>query len=125
MAENTGQRLSKVAKELNVSISTITEFLKGKGHQIENNPMTKISPEQYSLLSKEYQSEKAAKEEAKQISSSTTLRIKKDAVLLTEEPKKAEDKKQEKEEVVVKQHVLIYISIRVLESMLYHQRKLS
>ena len=102
MTENTGQRLSKVAKELNVSISTISEFLKGKGHQIENNPMTKISPEQYSLLSKEYQSEKAAKEEAKQISSSTTLRIKKDAVLLTEEPKKTEDKTQKKEEVPVK-----------------------
>jgi translation initiation factor IF-2 len=102
MAENTGQRLSKVAKELNVSISTISEFLKGKGHQIENNPMTKISPEQYSLLSKEYQSEKAAKEEAKQISSSTTSRIKKDAVILTEESKKTEDKIQEKEEVFVK-----------------------
>ena len=53
MSENTVQRLSKVAKELNVSVSTITEFLKGKGHVIETNPMAKISEELYSILSKE------------------------------------------------------------------------
>ncbi len=100
MAENTGQRLSKVAKELNVSISTISEFLKSKGHQIENNPMAKISPEQYSLLAKEYQSEKAAKEEAKQISSNSTLRVKKESAPLEFEIPKLEEKFFEKEETI-------------------------
>jgi len=99
MTEITGQRLSKVAKELNVSISTISEFLKGKGHQIENNPMTKISPEQYSLLSKEYQSEKAAKEEAKQISTNSTLRVKREIAPIEPELLNMEEKVAEKEVV--------------------------
>jgi hypothetical protein len=36
------KRLSKVAKELNVGISTIVEFLSGKGVEIDSNPNTKI-----------------------------------------------------------------------------------
>lgn len=50
MTENAGQRLSKVAKELNVSISTITDFLKSKGYTIENNPNAKIPQELFLLL---------------------------------------------------------------------------
>lgn len=57
-SENTVQRLSKVAKELNVSISNITEFLKSKGHIIENNPMAQLPNALYKLLSKEYPREK-------------------------------------------------------------------
>ena len=101
MSENTGQRLSKVAKELNVSISTITEFLKGKGHQVENNPMVKISQELYSLLAKEYQSEKAAKEEALQISTTSSLRAKKETVVVKEELPKVEPKIVEKPDVII------------------------
>jgi translation initiation factor IF-2 len=98
MSENKGQRLSKVAKELNVSIGTITEFLKSKGHTVENNPMAKITDEHYSLLAKEYQSEKAAKEEAKQVTSST--RAKKESISL-DDAKKPEAKKQEEEEDII------------------------
>ncbi|MDQ3047090.1 MAG: translation initiation factor IF-2 [Bacteroidota bacterium] len=100
MSENKAQRLSKVAKELNVSVSTITEFLKGKGHAIENNPMAKISDDQYALLSKEYQSEKAAKEEAKQVTSST--RAKKETIVLDEENNKKERKVEEEEDIIIK-----------------------
>jgi translation initiation factor IF-2 len=99
MTENKVQRLSKVAKELNVSIGTITDFLKGKGHVIENNPMTKISEDIYGLLLKEYQSEKAAKEEAKQITSST--KAKKESISLDPDAKKPEVKKEE-EEIIIK-----------------------
>ncbi|OFY86321.1 MAG: translation initiation factor IF-2 [Bacteroidetes bacterium RIFCSPLOWO2_12_FULL_35_15] len=103
MSENTVQRLSKVAKELNVSVSTITEFLKGKGHVIENNPMAKISEELYSILSKEYQSEKAAKEEAKQVTSSS--RAKKESITLDEEAKVSNVKKVEEEEDIIIKNV--------------------
>ena len=106
MSENTGQRLSKVAKELNVSISTITDFLKSKGHPMENNPMAKLSDDLYSLLSKEYQSEKAAKEEAKQITatSNTNIRAKRENISLDEESKKPETKKieEEEEDIIIK-----------------------
>lgn len=103
MSDNKAQRLSKVAKELNVSIGTITDFLKGKGHVIENNPMTKISDEIYSILAKEYQSEKAAKEEAKQLTSSA--KAKKESISLDEEAKKPEVKKQEEEELIIIKNV--------------------
>jgi len=103
MSENSSQRLSKVAKELNVSVSTITDFLKSKGHVIENNPMTKLPEALYSLLSKEYQSEKAAKEEAQQVTTTTNTRIKKENVSLDQEVKKTEVKKiEEDEEIIIK-----------------------
>ena len=102
MSENKTQRLSKVAKELNVSVSTITDFLKSKGHVIENNPMAKLSDELYVLLSNEYQSEKAAKEEAKQVTTST--RAKKESIALDEEVKK-ETKKTEEEDVIIIKNV--------------------
>jgi translation initiation factor IF-2 len=103
MSENKAQRLSKVAKELNVSIGTITEFLKGKGHVIEKDPMAKISDEVYQLLSKEYQSEKAAREEAKQVTSST--RAKKESITMSEEVRKPEPKQKEEEEDIIIKNV--------------------
>ena len=99
MSENKEQRLSKVAKELNVSIGTITEFLKGKGHAVDNNPMAKITEEHYSLLAKEYQSEKAAKEDAQKVTSST--RAKKESITL-EDAKKPESKREEEEDIIIK-----------------------
>ena len=100
MSENKGQRLSKVAKELNVSVSTITDFLKTKGHTIENNPMAKLSDDQYSLLAKEYQSEKAAKEDAQKVTSST--RAKKESISLDADTKKPEPKREEEEDIIIK-----------------------
>jgi translation initiation factor IF-2 len=103
MSENKTLRLSKVAKELNVSVSTITEFLNEKGHTIENNPMAKLSEDLYELLSNEYQSEKAAKEEAKQVTTNT--RAKKESIALDEEVKKeSKSKKVEEEdkEIIIK-----------------------
>lgn len=100
MSENKAQRLSKVAKELNVSVSTITDFLKSKGHVVENNPMAKLSDDLYILLSNEYQSEKAAKEEAKQVTTST--RAKKESIAFDEEVKKETKKVEEEEDIIIK-----------------------
>lgn len=58
-------RLSKAAREFNVSIGTIVDYLTKKGHEISSNPNTKLSPEMYELLLKEYSREKTVKEEAK------------------------------------------------------------
>ena len=62
------QRLSKVARELNVGISTIVDFLSEKGVEIDAKPNTKIDADVYDLLSAEFQSEKSAKEESKNVS---------------------------------------------------------
>ena len=58
-------RLSKAAREFNVSTGTIVSFLKKKGYEIATNPNAKVSPEMYELLLKEYSQEKSVKEEAK------------------------------------------------------------
>ncbi len=60
------KRLSRVAKECNVGIQTIVEFLHKKGFPVENNPNAKIPPEALLLVMKEYQSDLAAKKEAEQ-----------------------------------------------------------
>ena len=43
-------RLSKAAREFNVGLSTIIEFLHKKGFDLNMNPNTKISEEMYDLL---------------------------------------------------------------------------
>ena len=58
------KRLSKVARELNVGISTIVEFLNSQNKEISSNPNTKIGEELYMLLLQEFQKEKFEKEEA-------------------------------------------------------------
>lgn len=65
--EQKSTRLSKAAREFNIGISTIVEYLKKQGHLIESNPNYKISPEQYDLLLNEFKSEKTVKEEATKI----------------------------------------------------------
>jgi translation initiation factor IF-2 len=51
------KRLSAVAREFNVGLSTIIDFLSGKGYDIDAKPTTKISQEIYNILLKEFQSE--------------------------------------------------------------------
>ncbi|TXB67245.1 translation initiation factor IF-2 [Vicingus serpentipes] len=72
MAEGaTVKRLSKVAREFNVGINTLVEYLASKGVQVESNPNTKIDGETYNILVGEFQSEKSAKEESKKVSIGT------------------------------------------------------
>ena len=60
-------RLNKVAKDFNVGIQTLVDHLAKKGHQVEQNPNTKISEEQYELLAEAFQGERKVKEEADKI----------------------------------------------------------
>ncbi|MBE6336386.1 MAG: translation initiation factor IF-2 [Lentimicrobiaceae bacterium] len=59
-------RLSKAAKEFNVGMSTIIEFLAKKGFKIDSSPNTKLNGEMYALIVKEYHSEKEVKKNAEQ-----------------------------------------------------------
>ena len=52
------KRLSKVARELNVGISTIVEYLASQGKEISSNPNTKIGEDLYLILLQEFQKEK-------------------------------------------------------------------
>lgn len=60
-------RLSRVAREFNLGIQTIAEFLNTKGIEVEAKPNTKIDPDAYDLLVQEFESDKTAKEESKKV----------------------------------------------------------
>jgi translation initiation factor IF-2 len=94
-------RLNKAATELNVGISTIVEFLHKKGIVIVENPNTKITPEIFALLVKEYQSDKAAKDEAMKIGLSF---VKHEAITLEEKGAKARppEREPEPEDLIIK-----------------------
>lgn len=47
-------KLIKVTRDLNVGLTTVVDYLHTKGFQVESNPNTKISDEQYALLIGEF-----------------------------------------------------------------------
>jgi translation initiation factor IF-2 len=61
MANGKPIRLSKAAREFNVGISTIVEFLSKKGFDISTSPNTKLTPEEYNVVEQEFQTQKAVK----------------------------------------------------------------
>jgi translation initiation factor IF-2 len=61
------KRLSKVARDFNVGISTIVEFLHKKGFAIDTDPNNKITDEAYHLLEKEYKGDVTLKKESEKI----------------------------------------------------------
>ncbi len=68
------KRLNKVAKEYNVSISTIVDFLATKGFEIDSKPNTKIEGEILDALQEEYADDKLAKEKSKKVTISREKR---------------------------------------------------
>jgi translation initiation factor IF-2 len=66
--KNRPTRLAKAAKDFNVGMHTIVEFLHKKGYaDVEENPNYKLTPEMVSIVAGEYQSEKSLKDEAAKI----------------------------------------------------------
>lgn len=59
-------RLSKAAREFNISIDSVIEFLGKKGFVIDRNPNTRLEPQMYELLFNEFKEEKHVKEISKQ-----------------------------------------------------------
>ncbi len=100
-------RLKKAATELNVGISTIVEFLHKKGIVIEENPNTKITQDIFAMLVKEYQSDKAAKDEAMKIGLSF---VKHESIVLDEKGAKARqaEPETEPEELFIKSSTVTY-----------------
>jgi translation initiation factor IF-2 len=93
-------RLSKVVKEFNIGISTVVDFLQKKGIQVESNPNAKITEEAYEILLKEFQSEKAVKEESKLVGLN---KVQRETVTLDDSVERKEPRKtQEQEEIIIK-----------------------
>ncbi len=62
------KRLSKIAREFNLGISTIVEFLEKKGIEVDSNPNSKVPAESYELLLKEFGDQITVKERSKEVS---------------------------------------------------------
>lgn len=61
-------KISKAAKDFNVSIATVVEFLQKKGITIDNNPNSRIDEDAYELLVKEYKPDRDLKSKSEQVS---------------------------------------------------------
>jgi translation initiation factor IF-2 len=100
------KRLSKVARDFNVGISTIVDFLHKKGFDIGSDPNSKISEEAFTLLEKEYKGDINLKKESEKINlkshRGTHETISLDDV--KEAPHKHHDDEYEDDEVIIKGH---------------------
>lgn len=93
-------RLSKAAREFNVGISTIVEFLHKKGFDLDPNPNTKLPHEAYLLLLKEYSGDISVKKESEKLILKD-LHRKKETVSIDDFSEKGVSDDQEKEEEVL------------------------
>ena len=96
-------KLIQVQRKLNVGINTVVDFLRKKGFDVEDNPNTRISDEQYALLVKEFGKDLPEKDRVIPVS-----RPKKETPSAKEE--KAEEIKTEvpdefKPKIVMKGHI--------------------
>lgn len=88
-----GTRLSKIAKEFNVGISTIVDFLHKKGLDIESKPNTKVPAEYLDLIVKEYRSDSEIKKESEKLIRSSA--IKKETITIDGPEKPVEEAEEE------------------------------
>lgn len=61
-------KISKVAKDLNVALPTVVEFLRGKGIDVDDNPNARIEDDAVDILYKEFKTDKDQKQKSHQFS---------------------------------------------------------
>ena len=69
-------KISKVAKDFNVALPTVIEFLRKKGITIEDNPNARIEDDVYDILVKEYQPDRLQKTKSDSLSSDRQTKTK-------------------------------------------------
>lgn len=100
------KRLSKVARDFNVGINTIVEFLHKKGFDIDTNPNNKITDDQFHLLEKEYKSDVSLKKESELINLKSHRNVKESISLedVKDSGHKHVNDDYEDDEVIIKGH---------------------
>lgn len=96
-----GTRLSKIAREFNVGISTIVEFLNKKGYQVDPNPNTKVTEEIYDILIDEYSADISVKKES-DLLSLKNLRDRKETISINDIDQKKPSQVDVEEEFFIK-----------------------
>ena len=90
-------RLNKIAREFNLGIQTIVDFLASKGMEVDAKPNTKIDAEAYALIRANFQDEKAAKEKA--VSSANRAAVDRESVTLASARKSSAPKEEAEVEI--------------------------
>jgi translation initiation factor IF-2 len=99
MSENKGWRLGKVAKEFNVGLGTMIDFLAGKGVKVESNPNTKVDDATYEILAKEFASDKLLKEKSIKLGQEKTAR---ETITIDQVSTREKEKEEIRDEVLIK-----------------------
>ena len=94
-------RLIQVAKEFNVGLNTITDFLQKKGIKSDGSPNTLVDSDTYAVLEKEFGANRSAAGARDSIRERISL---KQTTITLEEAKKQE--REEEKEVVIKSNVI-------------------
>ena len=94
-------RLSKLAREFNVGIHTIVDFLHKKGYDYDTNPNTKVSEDALALLEKEYKIDLNLKKESEKIILKSH-RPKQEVITIDDKPGEDFDEEDEYEDEVPK-----------------------
>jgi len=67
MAGSKKMRLNRVLREFNISLDRAVEHLKSKGYEVEARPTTRISKEEYEVLSDAFQTDKSKRVESEEV----------------------------------------------------------
>jgi len=107
-------RLGKAAREFNVASKTIVDKLKNKGFEIEDSPNSKLTPEMYEILVKEFQGDKLDKQNVEKLYGDLKS-VKQDEEVKNDVPKevKKEELKEVKKEEVAKSEPVKVVSENV------------
>jgi translation initiation factor IF-2 len=99
MSDNGPIRLSKAAKELNVGLSTVVDFLGTKGIKIEARPNTKLESDAYQMLLDEYAPDRAKKQKSEALSQTKVVR---ETITLDTQSKTKPGGPADQEEILIK-----------------------
>ncbi|HNY08794.1 MAG TPA: translation initiation factor IF-2 N-terminal domain-containing protein, partial [Tenuifilaceae bacterium] len=90
MTNDKSIRISKLAREFNVGVSTLVEFLKKKGYHVTPDPNAKVDEDIVNLLTKEFGAEVNIKKESQKVSLKS-LRDAKETLSIDEIEKKRDE----------------------------------
>ena len=90
-------RLIRVAKEFNVGINTIIDFLHKKGIEIDTSPNTPVDADTYAILEKEYGKNRPSGSERDSIREKMSIKQASVSIVEEKEPKKEPQKEVEKD----------------------------
>ncbi|MEQ9188247.1 MAG: translation initiation factor IF-2 [Cryomorphaceae bacterium] len=92
-------RLSKAAKEFNVGLPTVVEFLAKRGIEIEARPNTKIEASAYQLLMEEFAPDRAKKQKSDELAYTKVVR---ETITLDDSKKTKSNEDKDQDEVLIK-----------------------